>query len=659
MSALTTEAVRIGDELLTRAQDTPEGWCWATQHVGEQRLDGTFPIQWYVTENLYSGSAGIVFFLAELYRHAPNPGYEQAVRQGARWLWHAYEHRRDLNYGLMTGWMGVAWTLLRVSDVLNEPNYTQQALKIAFDSQPFIENVDTAAEYFSGLAGVAIGLLLIHEATNHEALLPLIDTTAQQLVNRLRWGAIGLFADRNLLQIKGLCGASHGISGVAAAFLELGYYLGNDAFYRLAFQLFQYEDQYYTNGQWPDFRLVLESSSEQANNAFETGNFNFFTDAYLTSAWCHGNVGIAPIRVRAYELTRHKGLLPILRDSVAHHLQRRSELLDYFRDFTLCHGVSGCLEMLTATASLADDTEQVLAYRQQIIDRLLSVKPAGGIYIGAYANSIDEDTSLFTGNAGIGYVCLRLSFPDVPPLLLPTLTRPAEGLPLSLTARRRTWSSYRVQLLNSRYARILKVLRASAQWPVPEPNDPWVDEQANLRDFVRTGCQQLSFTLQSILDEARQLDYQKAEVDNAINPVFELAKCQRWVANIPSLLTLDITAFSQVTLYRPALSRLLSVSYDWSQSPSAETSGLPRPLSTPIYVLTWAVIDQVREDRLLLLGGLLLEAFAQPTAVIDAWLSIESQLNSQAPEQLHALRQRLYEQTLFFVGKGILLQTTK
>lgn len=657
MNVLAIESTRIGDELVRLAQPTPEGWCWATQHVGKRRPDGTFPIQWYVTEDLYSGSAGIVFFLAELYRQLPKATYEQALREGAGWLWHTYQHRQHQNYALITGWLGVAWTLLRVGIALDDYTYQQQALEIALQSNSFIDNPDTVAEYFNGLAGVAIGLMLVHQATADKALLTLIDTTAQRLVDRMRWGKIGLFSDRNQLQMSGLCGASHGVAGVAAAFLELGHYLANEAYYRLAFQLFQYEDHHYTNGQWPDFRRVLDNSTQQVDHAFRTGDFGFFTEPYSMSAWCHGNVGIAPVRARAYELTQNVGLLPILRDSIAQHLLRGDELMDSFRDFTPCHGVSGALEMLTATAALADNPEQVLAYRQQVIDRLLSIKSEGGIYLGGYANSVDEDTGLFTGNAGIGYVCLRLAFHQVPPLLLPTLNQPAVGLYDSLTAQPRTWSAYRLQLLDNPYGRTLGVLQAMDQWPIPESDDPWADEQAILCDFVKTARQRLSTAFQLILGEAWQLDSQKAELNNVINPVFELAKCQRWIPTLPPLLALEVASFSRLTLCRPDLSRLLRVSYDWSQPPSLEAPGLPLPLSAPLYVLAWAVIHQVREIRLLVLGALLLEAFTQPTLVADAWHTIEAQFDNQSPEQLPIVRQRLYEQTRFFVEKGMLFKS--
>lgn len=658
MNPLVRESIRIGDELVALAQRTPEGWCWSTQHVGERRPDGTFAIEWAVTQDLYSGSAGIVFFLAELHRQLPNPAYQQAAAEGARWLWHQYQQREHQHYSLLTGWMGVAWSLLRVGDVLNVPTYHQQAIQIALDSVSFIEHPETAAEYFNGLAGVAIGLLLIHQVTNHPALLTLLDKAAQQLVAKARWGAVGLFYDPNRIQIRGLCGVSHGAAGVAAALLEIGHYLGNEAFYRLAFQLFQYEDAYYANGQWPDFRRVLESSTEQVETAFQTGDFRFFTEIYFMSAWCHGNVGIAPVRARAYALTGNVGLLPLLRDSVAQHLRRGDDLLPYFRNFTLCHGITGSLEMLNATASLVTNPDEIWAYRQQVIDRMLKVKPGGDIYVGGYANSVDEDTSLFMGIAGIGYTCLRLAFSDVPALLLPTFSRPALAQPDSLSAAQKTWADYRLQLLGSRYARTMGVLQAMGQWPIPEPADLWADEQTKLRDFVTTARQQLPPALQPILDEAWELDRQKAEVANAINPVFELAKCQRWIPTLPPLLALDGAAVSQLTLCRPELSQLLRVQYDWSQPPSAGKPGLPPSLSASVYILTWAVIDQVRENRVLLLGGLLLEAFAQPTRVADAWQSIEQQFDSQSPEQLSALRQRLYEQTRFFLEKGMLLTSS-
>jgi Lanthionine synthetase C-like protein len=656
INRLTEEAIRIGDELVAVAQKTPEGWYWLTQHVGERRADGTFPIDWYVTDDLYSGSTGILFFLAALHDQVPKPAYRQAIEEGARWSWHRYQQREYQHYALITGWLGVAWTLVRIGTTLGDTSYHEQAVQIATESRSFIENPDTTAEYFNGLAGLAVGLLLIHQATKQPTLLSLFNKTTELLIAKSQWGPAGIFYDRNRNQTRGLCGMSHGAAGAAAAFLEAGYYTGNPALYRLAFQVFQYEDSYYSEGQWPDFRRTLESSREQAEAAFQSGDFSFFTDPYAMSAWCHGNVGIALVRARAYSLTQNIDLLPLLRDSVVQHIDRGIELSLYSQNFTLCHGISGSIEMLTAVAPLCPDPDQVMTYRQQAIDKMLAVKPNGGIYVGGYANSVEEDTSLFMGNAGIGYTYLRLAFANVPSLLLPTFNSPGLSLPNPLPIQRMEWAELRLRILNSRYARTLGMLQAAGSWPIRQLTDMWADEQVHLRALVDKAQQELPPDTREILDEAWQLDSRRATIDNTLNPVFELAKWERWIPTFAPLQTLDEMVLAQLTLRQPWLFHVMQIQYDWRGSPTETAPVLPAMLPSPAYAVIWGMIDQVQELRVLTLGGLLLEAFAEPLLVAEAWKKIEAEFDDQPQEsQQRILRQRLYEQTLFFVQKGMLL----
>ena len=325
-----------------------------------------------------------------------------------------------------------------------------------------------------------------------------------------------------------------------------------------------------------------------------------------------------------------------------------------FNNFTLCHGITGSIEMLTAVAPLLADPDLALTYRQQAIDRMLTVKPKGGSYVSGHVDSVDEDTSLFMGKAGIGYICLRLALPNVPSLLLPTVEPTGLNLPDSLPIQQVDWGAVRVRILGSRYARTLGLLHAVGQILIPQLTDVWADEQLSLRTFVTEVSEELNPDAKAILDETWQLDCHKAEVCNALNPVFELAKWQHLLPTLSTLQILKEEDFGRLTLRPLDLFHLMPVRYDWNQPASVTMPTLPVLLPTPVYAVTWGLIDQVRELRVLTLGGLVLEAFPQPVLVVEAWENIKEQFDAQSPGQLRILRQRLDEQTRFFVQKGML-----
>jgi hypothetical protein len=173
---------------------------------------------------------------------------------------------------------------------------------------------------------------------------------------------------------------------------------------------------------WPDFRKGVHEPGdyEKHKAAYLAGDIAFFTEDKEMNAWCHGAPGIGLSRLRAFELLqkpvyKHEAIAAIKKT-------RQSDvnlLPSQPRAFVLCHGAGGNAELfLEAARTFQDDS--YLALAETVARNALSFKGDQGVYLSGYSFAEQGDTSLFMGNAGIGYFYLRLLESDVvPSILLP------------------------------------------------------------------------------------------------------------------------------------------------------------------------------------------------------------------------------------------------
>jgi lantibiotic modifying enzyme len=138
------------------------------------------------------------------------------------------------------------------------------------------------------------------------------------------------------------------------------------------------------------------------------------------TTWCHGAPGIALARIRARQLdtaraAEHERMIGIAVGTTSKQLD---ELLAApGADATLCHGISGLLEVLLRYALLTADANASRAVSESAL-RLagmydqVSEWPSG-------INAGGPNPSLMVGTAGIGYELLRIESPrSVRPVLL-------------------------------------------------------------------------------------------------------------------------------------------------------------------------------------------------------------------------------------------------
>ncbi|MCP4152819.1 MAG: hypothetical protein GY757_34115 [bacterium] len=420
------EAIVIGDQLLELAKKDENGLHWETMTI-----DPESNVSWKESEGIYNGVSGVVLFFLELHKVTGNPKYMETAREGMRWVV-AYSQNNDTKYyALFTGRMGVPYTLLKMAEATGEDHWKKLALEIARPCAQFLESPQLINDLINGSSGTLLGLLHLHAATGENWILDTIDSFTKHLLEKAHHGPKGLYWDRSAQGINGLCGFSHGAAGIGFVFLELAHYFRNDAYLKVAQQAFMYETHQFDEKlkNWPDLRkgIYLEKDEVEHRKAYLEKDMAFFTVGGDMNAWCHGAAGIGLSRLRACELFKDKPgkeyynlylqhAKTAIEKTTATDVERELELTLYI----LCHGRGGNAELfINAYQTLGD--EKYLDLAAKVAELALTCKKKEGRYLPGFRDAVgSEDTSLFMGNAGIGYFYLRLLAPhDVPTILSP------------------------------------------------------------------------------------------------------------------------------------------------------------------------------------------------------------------------------------------------
>lgn len=415
---ILNEATRIGDELLSLLRLGEEGMPGNAISGNSNRN-----IIHHKTEIIYDGISGFVLFLLELFKQTEDEKYLTAAVEGMRWIERYCQNKSTDNYAFITGRMGVPYTMMRMFNVTKESDYLEKALKIARPCLNFLNSAQAVSDYVSGTSGIVLVLLHLHALTGEKWILETIDAFIRYLLDGAYHGLRGLYWDRSPKNISGLCGFAHGASGIGYVFLELGHYFQDKSFNWIAEQAFLYESQFYDKKikNWLDLRKDISNADdyERYKNTYLKGNLDFLTKGSDMNAWCHGAAGIGLSRLRAFELLGNPVYLDEMKDAV--EKTKRTDIDSQGEDdqhfsFSLCHGNCGNAELFLEAYKTFFD-ERYLIYSESIAKKVLNSKD---IYSSLSSPFIK--TSLFLGNAGIGYYYLRFLEPSkVPSILLPKL----------------------------------------------------------------------------------------------------------------------------------------------------------------------------------------------------------------------------------------------
>lgn len=354
--------------------------------------------------DLYGGTSGIGWFLAELAARVPDTllraTARAALRQSAA---RALDHPAVGAHGFYGGRAGIGAGLVLAGIRLGDEE-AAVAGRTLLAALPLDASTPDGTDLVSGLAGTALALAIAGDALKDARLIERAATIAATLIRlgtwreekRLSWASMpGTRAD--------LTGFAHGTAGIAHALLVVDALAPDPALRAAAAAALAYEDAAYdpAHGGWPDYRVLPGYPPERI---------------FYPVAWCHGAAGIAQMRLAA----RRRGLggLAALDAGMAATAAEAARMLALpGMDLTLCHGLLGLADALIdarreARSEGAETLAAILRHAIAAFHEAEQPWPSGLL-------TREEIDGLMLGNAGIGWLFLRVADPSLGSVLLP------------------------------------------------------------------------------------------------------------------------------------------------------------------------------------------------------------------------------------------------
>jgi len=672
---LLSEARRIGDWLLENAKSDESGLYWETMELDLERN-----ISFKISEGIYCGTAGIILFLMELYKHTNDERYREAVLRGTAWTTVYCEKNPPAYTSFITGRLGFSYLLMqlhRAREFFGDQNWMDKALNITRACKPILSSPIKVDDLIGGNCGMALCLLHLYNESREEWLLELLDLLIGHLLHSASLGTKGIYWDRSGNSTTGLCGYSHGAAGFGFLFLELGHFFKNESFYKLAELAFLYERNHFSEkyGNWPDFRkgMYNDEEKEKCTTAYKNNDMEFFTSTGDMNAWCHGAAGIGLSRLRAYQLLKRDLYKDEAMIAIKRTIKGDIDSQNQTPGFILCHGLGGNADIFLYAAEVLKDNSY-LEYAQTVAKRGIEFYSQRGFYFSGYRveNNIKEDTSLYMGNAGIGYFYLRTADPMNIPSILVT--------PVHSTIREgETFSQYpnisisleeaAKKLLQKDFPR--SILLAS-KW-IPGPYEAFlkmeplsIDKPSPLVElfiqFIEQVLPTMSGNARAQLSEVFQLEVEKRRMDEAVFSNVYLAARDIVIADRNTVIledNKDNALFLGLTLQLEPSIHLDITQWNWSlSSPGLWEENIERELPEEeegLYLMR-PTPEGIMESDLSPFSYTILAEFQDPCRVQDVIQSTIDAFETLEPEQEAMLREKALQQIRILLTAGILVQ---
>ncbi|MBW4499343.1 MAG: type 2 lantipeptide synthetase LanM family protein [Scytonema hyalinum WJT4-NPBG1] len=402
---LVQEVVEIAQELQQRAIYAADG---SVTWIGMGYLPKAERIQLQpLSDGLYDGVCGVALFLAALAKVTGDAGFRDLALSALHDLKKVLQDKdpnsqlriiKRMGIGGGTGLGSIVYTLVRVSQFLNEPELLDTAsLAASFITQESIAN-DRSFDTIAGAAGTILGLLPLYQAKPNPAILDQAQALGYHLLNNRTKSETG-FRAWATLEGKLATGISHGAAGIAYALLRLYKTTQDPVFLEAAEEAIAYERSVFspTDGNWPDVR----------NFSLNKSKLSFMT------SWCHGAPGIGLARL---------GSLPIL--DTAEIRQEIAVAINTTQQFGLhnidhlCCGNFGRMEVLLVGASKLSRPDLWNTVQKQAARVVARAKQVGSFSLFSELSGDIYNPGLFQGTSGIGYELLRLAYPESLPSVL-------------------------------------------------------------------------------------------------------------------------------------------------------------------------------------------------------------------------------------------------
>jgi lantibiotic modifying enzyme len=410
-------AYRIGTRICRDAVWAGRKCNWVGPSM--EHIEGEWKVvhRAYPTD-VYSGTAGIGFFLSHLYARCGDPVLKDvALGCFAQAIANAEQMAPGARIGFYTGWSGLAFVLQEVGPLLGTDALAGPAAQFLAGLEGCVL-AESGIDVLAGSAG-AIPVLLSRGAGQEGGMPRAGMTLARKIGDHLigiahkngRGWSWNTLDPRSADGSANLTGFSHGSAGIAWALAELSRAGGGEEYISAARQAFAYERQLFSQefSNWPDLR-----SNDGGNGKKDAATL------YGTVAWCHGAPGIGLSRLRVYDLVSDEVCKQEAAIAVTTtYTSVRQALEGGQGNFSLCHGMAGNSELLLMAADsfhnpgLLDFVRHVGMVGIERYVRKGEPWPCGVMGAG-------ETPGLMLGMSGIGYFYLRLADPGgVPSILIP------------------------------------------------------------------------------------------------------------------------------------------------------------------------------------------------------------------------------------------------
>lgn len=390
------------------AAESAAHWIASTAQVGREGtrwpVDPAHPDA--CSDDLYSGGAGIVLFLLELWRATGGIEHLDAARAGADRLLEVLDSAVDeLDSGLYSGLAGIGYALLEAHRLTGEPRYqagVESALALLGERATATRSGvtwDGVHDLISGSAGIGLFLLAVDRELGPRAARELALAAGRGLLDEaiaaptgVKWA--GSVSDEELMP-----NLSHGTAGIALFLAALHQRCGDPAALEAAVAGATY----------------LTSVADTADGGFcvfhhEPGGEDLY---YL--GWCHGPAGTARLFEVLHAVTGDRQWMNWLQRAARTILSAgvpRPDAPDSWDNVGLCCGSAAvarfCIELFRRSGK-----EACLELATRVAEDILrrATVDAGGLcWIHAEERLEPEaraaQTGLMQGAAGIGLVLL-------------------------------------------------------------------------------------------------------------------------------------------------------------------------------------------------------------------------------------------------------------
>ncbi len=480
--AIIEEVNSYAQYLIENAIPDQEGIFWEIMDHSKGVLRNTS------NETIYEGSTGIILFFISLYNYTRDPRYLDIALKGSRWVENYIINHPKGYPTFYTARTGVIFMFCKLFEATKDDKYLKKAMSTTEALEKELLRKDLFYDFFTGMAGNIFVVAYLYHHLPNQYLLDLLIKCIKNLIEGALISRKGIKWGYRPKNINSLCGISHGASGIAHVFLQIGNYFNNNSFYWLAHQAILYESQYFdpNKNNWKDLRLPLDEV--KAVKAFTENNIEYLTEGNRRDInfWTHGAAGIGLVRLEASRILNNKGYWKEAELAIKKTIETDINGTNG-GDYIILQGKAGNAELFLEAYNHTKDPVY-LRYAQSIAEEIISYKKKHHTFPSI--NNMKNGPALFYGDTGIAYFLLRSLNPtQVDSILLPRVRTNNKKEKLSGPEHFKCFSagSIKNQVFGKYFERTLKCLEMAGadvntkagehtSYKIDDELDTWIDE---------------------------------------------------------------------------------------------------------------------------------------------------------------------------------------